>query len=288
MRHHGHVSGTFSLGRPLRNLNRLKLSDVEGLFSRVEQLENALATSHSKNLPTPVDLEEAEGVRSPNSDNEDDLLQSEATPNDGNIPFLPSGSSVASQHTGAQLASLSIGEDTATCLPFAQYWYCRGLSLLSERGRRYIFSKTGKNRDFRSLGVIHPRSSLLGLTCLRFPVDQGLWELPAEERLRKLAAAFFASPFQLAFPILDRTLFNITIEMAYGPVNDITPSHASSIACVLAAFSMFCRLNSPEEMAPNGESDIYAAKAQCILAHMPGDISLTSLETVLMLVSVAS
>lgn len=278
----------FSLGHSLRILTRLKLSDVEGLFSRVQQLENALANSHPKNLPTPVDLDEAEGLRSPNSDNEDDLLQSEATLNAGNILSLSSGSSVASQHTGAHLTSLSIGEDTVTCIPFEQYWYCRGLSLLSERGRRYICSKTGQDRDFRSSGVTHPRSSLLGLTCLQIPVDQGLWRLPLEEHLRKLSEAFFSSPFQLVFPILDRALFNRTIELAYEPVNGITISHASSKACVLAAYSMFCRLNGSQEMVSSGDGDMYATKAQCILAHIPGEISLTSLETVIMLVSMAS
>lgn len=75
----------------------------------------------------------------------------------------------------------------------------------------------------------------------------------------------------------------MTIGMAYGSNNGITPLHASSKACVLAAFSMFCRLNASEEMVPNAEGDIYAAKAQCILAYIPGEVSLRSLETVLML-----
>ncbi|KAI1111348.1 hypothetical protein F5Y14DRAFT_314718 [Nemania sp. NC0429] len=271
-----------------RRKTRLKLSDVEGLFSRVEQLENALATSHSKNLPSPVELEETEGLRSPDSGGEDDLLQSETTSSAATIPFLLSGSSVASQVAGVRLASLSIGEDAATCLPLAQYWYCRGLSLLSERGRRYIFSKTGQDRDFRSLGVVHPRPSLLGLNCLQFPVDQRLWELPPEHQVRKLAATFFSSPFQLIFPIIDRALFNITIEVAYGRAEGLTPSNAASKACVLAAFSMFRRLDGSREFAPDAKDDICAAKAQCILAYMPGEISLTSLEAVLMLVSEAN
>ncbi|KAI1317771.1 hypothetical protein F5Y16DRAFT_414573 [Xylariaceae sp. FL0255] len=220
---------------------RLNLSDFEGLFSRVEQLENALARGSPIKIPSRVDGQEIGDLVSSSSDDDDEPLQSELTPSSG--IFLP-----------------------------------------SQRGRRYIYSKTGRDVSFQGLRAEQPWSSLLGLAGMRVSFDEELWILPPRQEVLRLSSAYFESHFQLIFPVLDKVLFDETIELAYEQV-DSSPSSSQIVCrtCVLAAFSMLCRLEGSKEVIHSADADKCAVKAQYLLAHVPGETTLIGLQTILIL-----
>ncbi|KAI1752460.1 hypothetical protein F4782DRAFT_500213 [Xylaria castorea] len=281
------LSCTFDREAQKRKRKRLRLSDVEGLFDRVEQLESAFAESRSNHLPLRPGPPEIERPASPAPNNGDEIIQSESSPS----PDIPLS---ATESTGSYLASvpidtqptyLSLGQNPATGVPLAQYWYSRGIPLLSDRGHQYIHLKTSQNYTVEKLQLANCQSNL---QCLTIPVchsNRELWELPPKETVQELASVFFKSSFQRDFPILDSLLFDKTIEEAYGFI-DGTPSssQAQSIACVFAMLSILDRLERSRKTPSTRDGDTYATKAQCILGYtMTTGTTVVGLQTVLTL-----
>lgn len=261
---------------------------MEGLFSRVERLESALAQNQANDLPVRPGQSQAERLASPTFDNEDDLLRSDSS-SSPDVPSNASGSTqtpLSSLQINTQLTYFSLGQHISSAVPLAQYWYCRGIPLLSERGQRWIHSKTDEDITSDKSQLFSCRSNPLPPARPLLSSDQELWELPPKETVQKLVAVFFKSSFQLVFPVLDKILFQATIEKAYECTNGIpSPPQALSRACVLAALSILCRLEGSKTVLPSADGDTYAAKAQCLLGHVSGETSLVSLQTVLLLVS---
>jgi hypothetical protein len=100
-------------------------------------------------------------------------------------------------------------------------------------------------------------------------------------------SAFFRSSFRLTFPVLDQVLFETTIQSAYEPVdrNLTSPTQAAAMACVLGALSIATRLNAPQQSTPSIDAEVCSAKANSLLMHLTGDISLETLQAILLLVS---
>ncbi|KAI0140447.1 fungal-specific transcription factor domain-containing protein [Xylariaceae sp. FL1272] len=249
--------------------SRLKLSDVEGLFDRVEQLENAL--SRATAVPPGDPLPNASSASNPPSQ----------SPEDTQSPASSHTKSPTSSRTGqTEDPSSSIAANATTDIPFPQYWYCRGVSLLTDKGKRYIFSKTSRIITFDSLRVALPRIS----PHLRLSVDPKLWDLPPKDNVRNLADSFLTPLSLLGFPVLDKTLFNATIETAYnGPDGAPSSSHAVARACVLATVAMLCRREGAEKLLPYIDIESYAARANFIVGCVPEETSLAALETLLIL-----
>ncbi|KAI1826114.1 hypothetical protein F4861DRAFT_546731 [Xylaria intraflava] len=237
------LSCTFTRESQRKARSKLRLSDVEGLFRRVEQLESTLAQSRVNDRPSQA---QAESPTSPASDIEVDLLQSDFSP--------------------------------------AQYWYCRGIPLLTDRGQKWIYSKTDQyliTDQFQSFDG----QSNLELSARPPPSsDHEFWALPPKGAVQKLVAIFFKSSVQLVFPVFDSVLFEATIETAYSRTNSIpSPLQALSVACILAALSIFCRLAGSKSVLPGADGDTYAAKAQRLLGFVTEETSLVGLQTILLL-----
>ncbi|KAI0425414.1 hypothetical protein F5Y09DRAFT_101705 [Xylaria sp. FL1042] len=281
------LSCTFDRESQKKKRRRLRLSDVEGLFQRVEQLESALAekrTNHLAHRPGPP---ENERQASPSSDNEDDIVQSEGSLSP-RIPFAATESTespLTLVPIEAQLTYLSFGQNPAIGVPLSQYWYSRGIPLLSDRGRRYMHSKTSQDSTVERLRVVKcPPHLQPAALPLRYS-NRELWELPPKETIYKLASAFFKSSLRRSFPVLDNLLFEATIEEAYGYTKG-TPSssQAQAIACIFAMLSVSNRPVLARVSPSIGNDDAYAAKAQCILMFMmTAEPSVVTLQTVLML-----
>lgn len=77
------------------------------------------------------------------------------------------------------------------------------------------------------------------------------------------------------------------METAYGPVDGplSSPIQVSARACVLSALSIAPRFNAPMQISLSMDADLCAAKAHCLLLHIAKDISLSTLQTALVLVS---
>ncbi|KAI1260512.1 hypothetical protein F5Y18DRAFT_404915 [Xylariaceae sp. FL1019] len=248
---------------------RLKLSDVEGLFDRVEQLETAL--SRATALSPQNRFSDASSASGPPS-------QSPGTTQSPASSHTRSPKSSDIGQTGFAVPPLAANATTG--IPFSQYWYCRGVSLLTEKGKRYILSKTNRIITFDSLRIRSPRTT----THLRLPFDQRLWELPPKDNVRKLADSFLSPSLDAEFPVLDRVLFEATIETAYDVPNEApSASQATARACVLAAVAMLCRRKGAEQILVNIDVGSYAARANSILGYISEETSLTALQTLLIL-----
>lgn len=256
----------------------------------MEQLENALASTRSDRLPHRPGASGIAALASPPSDTEDDTLQSESSPS----PIIQPS---ARESTDSPIPPLAIHarstqapfERSPTAdVPLSQYWYSRGIPLLSERGHGYIHLKTNQKLPFEKLRVhSRPGNSDL-LDVLAGPSSQGQWKLPPRKAIQKSASAFFESPLQRNFPVLADRLFKETIKTACGYSNG-TPSllEAQSIACVFAALAIFDRVE-PLNGKQIGDGDAYATKARGILGYiMTAEPSVVGLEAVLLLVGPA-
>lgn len=163
-------------------------------------------------------------------------------------------------------------------------WFFNGMPIRSEAGRHWISTKTSQIvslEDF-CITISEPASFVdLGSTS-----PSGLGKLPDEFETRELLNAYLMSPFNLAFPILDEALLESTIQSAYSESAEISLSttQLSTTACLLATISMASYLNLSQQISTAIDAHTCAAQANSLLIQAMGDISLTTLQTILLLV----
>jgi hypothetical protein len=260
---------------------------VEELQNRIKQLESALSQSHghqavnSEESTTPaVEQDDTPQLASSNC--------SERSPISNG--FESTGSTFFSPQTNPHATKFPLVSNRFSGNRLGQNWYQKGMLIFSEEGERWISTKTGEDVSWAKFKIFDSQSRLLP-SVLQLPIaHQEIWELPSKNIAQKALSIFCRSPLQLDFPVIDRVLFKETIETAYENI-DSTPFSLPSVlarASVLAAVSVICRLQESKEGPLGVDGDICAAKAQYLLGHFNGDASLESLQTVLMLVSLAS
>ncbi|KAH6972881.1 hypothetical protein BKA56DRAFT_592967 [Ilyonectria sp. MPI-CAGE-AT-0026] len=286
---HHNLTCKFTRAKQRNTKNRAKLSDIQELFNRIEQLEGALAQS-TANRQTPREVSSTPAELATPAPEQDESLQYVTPSSLGGQSSVPefTQSPLVSPQTNTQLTNFSFGQIRFSGRHLGQNWYYKGTPLLSEAGQNWISSRTGQDVN---LGKFHLFGSQEGLRPSTFSAlqlhisSQELWELPDKNVTQKILSGFFSSPSRLAFPILDRILFEHTLETAYEPFSGMpsSPVHVSAIACVHAALSTICQLKQSREISPSIKSDACAAKVQCMLGHITGDATLVNLQTVLML-----
>ncbi|CAG7947779.1 unnamed protein product [Penicillium salamii] len=157
------------------------------------------------------------------------------------------------------------------------------MPIRSEAGRLWISTKTSQTvslEDF-CITISEPASFVdLGPTS-----RSGLGKLPDEFETRELLNAYLMSPFNFAFPILDEVLLESTIQSAYSESAEISLSttQLSTTACLLATISMASYLNLSQQISTAIDAHTCAAQANSLLIQAMGDISLTTLQTILLL-----
>lgn len=273
---------------------RARLSDIKELFNRIEQLEGALAQS-TANKQTPREVSSSPAEITTPATAQDESLQYVTPSSLGGQSCVPEStqSPLVSPQPNTQLPNLSFGQIRFSGRHLGQNWYYKGTPLLSEAGQNWISSRTGQDVNLGKFHLFGSQEGLFASTFSAFQLhisSQELWELPDKSVTQKILSGFFSSPSRLAFPILDKILFEDTLETAYEPFNGMpsSPAHVSAIACVNAALSIMCQLKRSREVSSSIKSDACATKAQCMLGHITGDATLVNLQTVLMLVSSAS
>lgn len=164
-------------------------------------------------------------------------------------------------------------------------WYFNGIPMSSEAGRRWVSTRTAQEVTWADFSIPIMESS--PHSALQPFFSPELCELPDEDATREIISAFFRSPFRLRFPVLDEILFETTMETAYGPADGPLPSpiQVSARACVLSALSIAPRVNASRQISRSVDVDLCAAKAHYLLLHIAKDISLSTLQTALVLVS---
>lgn len=123
--------------------------------------------------------------------------------------------------------------------------------------------------------------------CPAIPSDfAGDLPLPEKWILESLVAEFTASDFSLVFPLINSHLFEKTVRLAYT-ADDAEPmlDCMTAKACVLA-FASLSSYHFPASKASSKIDGDYCAKAaQALIPEIIEDASVTTLQTVLILVS---
>lgn len=157
--------------------------------------------------------------------------------------------------------------------------FYNGLPVFSAGGLEWIHACTGQHAVFPPLpadpAVATQPSSRLDLC------------LPPRTLIESYFDFYQKSHIKLEFPVVDSAMFQDTFQTAYGQVHGM-PSPASLIAraCVFAFISMISFFEGEAEFTNvRADGSAYALKAQHLLSGVGQDISITALQTMLMLVS---
>ena len=257
-------------------------SDVQNLFHRIQQLEGVL----SRDEPTPDSA--CRDVTNP----EESTTFGPSTITSGRERIAVSGGSLCSNNltqTPAYpcdyLAEDYKAKANRSATQWGPNWYFNGIPMCSEAGRRWVSTRTAQTITWADFSIPILESS--PPSTLQPSFSPELCELPDKDATREVISAFFRSRFRLRFPVLDEILFETTMETAYGPADGplSSPIQVSARACVLSALSIASRVNPSRQISRSTDVDLCATKAHYLLLHIAQDISLSTLQTALVLVS---
>lgn len=260
------------------------------MFRRIQELEGALlqvgstpessgqASDHPEELATPVrpsiDTSHASNVASGRE--ELTFAGSSLSP----ITFAQTPASSLSQ-----FAKESPAQIHRSARQWGPNWYFNGKPISSEAGRKWVSQRTDQPVSWADFSI--PIVQIREASTLERPLSPALYELPDKEATREIMTMFFKSSFRLAFPVLDGVLFQTTLETAYEHVEGIPHStmQLSAKACILSMLAIAPRIDMSRQLSFPIDADLCANKARSLLSSLAEDISLTTLQTAIMLVS---
>ncbi|OOQ87966.1 hypothetical protein PEBR_15386 [Penicillium brasilianum] len=261
--------------------------DVQNLFRRIQELEGALslgstpessgqASDHPEELATPVrssiDTTHASNVASG---------REELTFAGGSLSPITFAQTPASSLS--QFAKESPAQIHRSARQWGPNWYFNGIPISSEAGRKWVSQRTGQPVSWADFSI--PIVRTWEASTLERPLSPALCELPDKEATREIMTMFFKSSFRLAFPVLDGVLFQTTLETAYEHVEGIPHStmQLSAKACILSMLAIAPRIDMSRQLSFPIDADLCANKARSLLLPLAEDISLTTLQTAIML-----
>lgn len=264
------------------------------MFHRIQQLEGELEGVLSRVEPTPdsacrdVTNPEKSTTSGPSSTSPPNV----STVTSSREQIAVSGSSLCptnlTQTPTNSCDYLSKEHQAKSNRPATQWgpnWYFNGIPMSSEAGRQWIATRTAQVVTWADFSI--PIMEFSPPSTLQPCFSPELCELPDKDATREIIKAFFRSRSRLHFPVLDEILFETTIETAYGPADGplSSPMQVSARACVLSALSIAPRVNASRQISRSVDVDLCAAQAHSLLLHIAEDISLSTLQTALLLVS---
>lgn len=259
-------------------------SNSQALAQRVRQLENALAINQA--YPRPEELRCH--IASPKEPRTSASLAASPLPSGRNGVALSTrspcsflSSSIVTNTCSPVTADDSVGVDVSAC-QLGPNWFFNGIPIFSEKGIKWLSTRTDQNvkRDEFLIPVTDPSP----LSLIKSPEE--IYQLPDQDETRRTLNAFFESPFRLKFPVIDESLFKSTMQVAYDPVdrNMASAIQLAARACVLAVLSITAWSTESHHNTQNIDTEMCAAKAQIILVNLTENISLDTLQAIILLV----
>ncbi|KAL0766525.1 hypothetical protein CaCOL14_010970 [Colletotrichum acutatum] len=261
-----------------RKPSLVTLGDVQGLNNRIQQLEDALAKANSQQPIQP-----------------DTPNQGQPTPAISVSEETPNSASVQSTIPATIQNSIAFSEQSLSPLVFSQTpasvddthitpsadgsrpgsyigpnWFFRGIHAFSEDGRRWISSKTGQTIDWSKLQIFTAKPSPFAKLHAQLSPDR--CHLPDQASLRELLSSYLNSSFRLRFPLIDKVLFEDTINEAYGDPDNILPPpvRLAARACVFGAVSLMTFLPDAQPGSLGLDGNESAARASYLLSQLIG------------------
>lgn len=279
------LANVSSLGYPFYSL---KSSDIQSLFRRIEQLEEAFSgteTAQERDVPNheeptiPVSSKVQSPRKSARLSTRDSTIFSEGC----------STSPATSPQVSTSSYGYSLRDDSRDgTTPVSQLgpnWFFNGVPISSEGGRQWISTRTDQATEWIDFSI--PIKVSASFSTIQSLISQDMLELPEKNSTRETMSAFFKSSSRLIFPVLDEILFETTMETAYEPIDKtmLSPNQIAARACVFSALSIASRLDLSSQMPVSIDADICASKAHHLLMYTTEHVSLATAQAAIILVS---
>ncbi|KAJ6109459.1 hypothetical protein N7486_001694 [Penicillium sp. IBT 16267x] len=263
-RGHGRSGGTSEL----HSYEPLNTNDLETLSRRVDQLEKTLAhaqslaaPSHGHSTPDSIEAKDTDRITfSGRRSSPGPVLE---PTDDWNVPTIS-----------------NFAKNPVSASQLGPNWFFEGISISSEAGFQWISTRTGQPVTGTEFDIPDLR-----ISTVQSSNNPNLCELPEQDVTRRILSDLFGSSFRLEFPVLNQDLFEKTIEIAYGPVDEnlISSGQISAKACVLSAISFASCQNTRGQIPLSVDVESCAAEAHRLILYITGDMGLDTLQTALLL-----
>lgn len=155
--------------------------------------------------------------------------------------------------------------------------------MFSKEGQRWIESQVGESVNFDRLFSLELR----WLKPLRSYTDPGDTfpvrpELPSRTKVERYVEIYVSSFQSLVFPVISRTIFDKTLNLAYSPVQ--SSGFASAKACVYAFISLVSLFGFDDNIHGAMDCQSYASTAQSFVTPVIEEMTVDGLQTLTMLV----
>lgn len=156
-----------------------------------------------------------------------------------------------------------------------------GIDLFSDQGQSWIESRTGEKVNLETLCALQ----LPWANTHRLYMESSIPELPSRLVVDNYVEIYCSSAHILVFPVISKSLFTKTLDLAYG--SNRVASSASAKSCVYAFLSVVTLFGFDDDMHGAMDCGSYAAAAQSFMAQITQEMTLDGLQSLIMLVSVS-
>ncbi|KAB8259950.1 hypothetical protein BDV32DRAFT_123704 [Aspergillus pseudonomiae] len=189
---------------------------------------------------------------------------------DVNLHSASTGSSVGSRRTQPS----SFGLDSMTCFNW--------MHLLSDEGQKWIESRTGEKVRFEELyapDLPWANTRRLYMETLN---SSSIRELPSRCSVEGYVKQYFASFQSLVFPVISQSLFEKTLDLAYGPRSSF--GSASARSCVYAFIAVVNLFEVGDNFQEAMDCGYFASAAQTFMVQITQEMTIDGLQAVVMLI----
>jgi hypothetical protein len=159
-----------------------------------------------------------------------------------------------------------------------------GIHLLSEQGLRWIQHQAGEEVNYAKLSASElPWANPHRLHDYATVSGDITPELPRREILDMYVLRFTSSFMSLVFPVISKSLFMKTLDLAYGPRGVF--GHTSADACVYSCIALVNLFGFDDNIHGPVNCGSYASAAQKAVPHIIQEMTIDGLQSLVMLVS---
>lgn len=152
------------------------------------------------------------------------------------------------------------------------------IDLFSDTGRKWIESRTGEKVNIETLELPWTNTH-------RLYTESSIPKLPNRLTVEKLVEMYCSSLHIPVFPVISRSLFTKTLDLAYGPE---AVGSASAKSCIYAFLSVVTQFGLNDDIHEAMDCGSYASAAQSFMAQITQEITLDGLQSLIMLVNALS
>lgn len=153
--------------------------------------------------------------------------------------------------------------------------YLNGIDLFSDAGRKWIESRAGEKVNIETLELPWANTQRL-YTVSSIPV------LPNRLIVEKYVEMYCSSLHIPVFPVISKSLFSRTLDLAYGPAH--VAGSASAKSCIYAFLSVVTQFGFDDYMHGAIDCGSYASATQSFMAQITQEMTLDGLQSLIMLV----